>query len=201
MNVLTYSCELPPIDRREWFRYMGAPNPSPELEHLADVCAREAKNCFMGRVCYCELPVQHTEAGVDLSFGEIRSRNLSDRLLKCDRAVVFAATVGVEIDRLIAKYSHTSPAKALCLQALGTERIEALCDAFCEDVAEKIRDTGRILVPRFSAGYGDLPISLQRDLFRVLDCSRRIGVSLGESLLMSPTKSVTAIVGIRKDNK
>lgn len=201
MNVLTYSCELPPIDRREWFRYMGAPKPSLELETLADACAREAEHCFVGRVCYCELPVRHTEAGVDLSFGEIRSRNLSERLRECSRAVVFAATVGIEIDRLIAKYGHTSPAKALCLQALGAERIEALCDAFCEDVARKMHDAGEILVSRFSAGYGDLSISLQRDIFRVLDCSRRIGISLNESLLMSPTKSVTAIVGIRKDEK
>jgi len=201
MNVLTYSCELPPIDRREWFRYMGAPNPSLELETLANDCAREAENCFVGRVCYCELPVHYTEAGVDLSFGETQSRSLSERLCGCERAIVFAATVGIGIDRLIAKYSHTSPAKALCLQALGTERIEALCDAFCQDVARKIGDAGEKLAPRFSAGYGDLSLTLQRDIFRVLDCSRRIGISLNESLLMSPTKSVTAIVGIRKDEK
>ena len=199
MNVLTYSCDLPPIDRREWFRYMGAPNPSAELEHMADDCAREAEHCFVGRVCYCELPVRHTEGVVDLSFGRIESHSLSKRLLGCDRAVVFAATVGLEIDRLIAKYSRISPAKALCLQALGTERIEAVCDVFCKDLQKRVQKTGFATVPRFSAGYGDLPLSLQSDLFRVLDCSRRIGVSLNESLLMSPTKSVTAIVGIRKD--
>ena len=199
MNILTYSCDLPPIDRREWFRYMGAPNPSAELEHMADDCAREAEHCFVGRVCYCELPVRHTEGVVDLSFGRIESHSLSKRLLGCDRAVVFAATVGLEIDRLIAKYSRISPAKALCLQALGTERIEAVCDVFCKDLQERVQKNGFVTVPRFSAGYGDLSLSLQSDLFRVLDCSRRIGVSLNESLLMSPTKSVTAIVGIRKD--
>jgi hypothetical protein len=199
MKVLKYSCELPPIDRREWFRYMGAKDSSAELEAMSEACAREAADCFRGSVCYVEVPVRHTETGVDLSFVEIASRSLSDRLCGCDRAIVFAATVGLEIDRLIAKYSRISPAKALCLQALGTERIEALCDAFCEDVAKKIRDAGERTVPRFSAGYGDLSITLQRDLFRVLDCAKHIGVSLGESLLMSPTKSVTAIVGIRKD--
>ncbi len=199
MNVLTYSCELPPIDRREWFRYMGAPKPSAELERMAEDCEKEAESCFVGRVCYCELPVRCTEGGVDLSFGEIKSRNLAQRLCGCDRAVIFAATVGIEIDRLIAKYSRFSPARALCLQALGSERIEALCDAFCEEMQRRVQKTGFVTVPRFSAGYGDLSISLQSDLFRVLDCSRRIGVSLNESLLMSPTKSVTAIVGIRKD--
>ena len=201
MNVLTFSCDLPPIDRREWFRYMGVKDASDELNAMAEDCAREAEHCFVGRVCYCEVPVRQTDKGVDLSFGEIESRNLSDRLAGCDRAVIFAATVGLDIDRLIAKYSRISPAKAVCLQALGTERIEALCDEFCNEMQRRVQKTGDRTVSRFSAGYGDLSISLQRDLFRVLDCSRRIGVSLGESLLMSPTKSVTAIVGIRKDNK
>ena len=55
---------------------------------------------------------------------------------------------------------------------------------------------GKFLKPRFSPGYGDLPLEMQRDIFRVLDCSRKIGLTLNESLLMSPSKSVTAIVGI-----
>ena len=77
-------------------------------------------------------------------------------------------------------------------QAIGAERIESLCDAFCaEREAEGLR-----LRPRFSPGYGDLPLELQRDLFRGLDCSRKIGLTLNESLLMSPSKSVTAIAGI-----
>ena len=54
------------------------------------------------------------------------------------------------------------------------------------------------LRPRFSPGYGDLPLELQKDVFRVLDCPRKIGLSLNESLLMSPSKSVTAIIGIGK---
>ena len=50
--------------------------------------------------------------------------------------------------------------------------------------------------PRFSPGYGDLSLEMQRDIFRVLDCPRKIGLTLNESLLMSPSKSVTAIIGI-----
>lgn len=55
------------------------------------------------------------------------------------------------------------------------------------------------LKPRFSAGYGDLPLEVQKDIFRVLDCPRKIGLTLNDSLLMSPTKSVTAIVGIEDE--
>ena len=56
---------------------------------------------------------------------------------------------------------------------------------------------GKTLAARFSPGYGDLPLEFQREIFRALDVPRRIGVSLGSSCLMSPSKSVTAIVGIK----
>ena len=55
-----------------------------------------------------------------------------------------------------------------------------------------------VIRPRFSPGYGDLPIEIQKDIFRALDCPRRIGLTLNENLLMSPTKSVSAIIGIVK---
>ena len=102
------------------------------------------------------------------------------------------AGAGLEIDRLIRRYTSLSPAKALFFQAIGAERIESLCDAFCEE----LKKDGLQLRPRFSPGYGDLPMELQKDIFRVLDCPRKIGLALNESLLMSPSKSVTAIIGI-----
>ena len=112
--------------------------------------------------------------------------------------MIFAATIGVEIDRLITKYSRLSPAKAFCCQAIGAERVEELCDDFCESVNEKLGAGGEMLKPRFSPGYGDLPLETQKMIFSLLDCPKRIGVTLGDSLLMSPSKSVTAFAGITK---
>ena len=115
------------------------------------------------------------------------------RYAGCREAVLFAATVGVGLDRLIARYGAVAPSRAVMLQAIGAERIEALCDVFCNTLAV---EENRALRPRFSPGYGDLPLDTQREIFRVLDCQRKIGLTLNDSLLMSPTKSVTAIVGL-----
>ena len=52
-------------------------------------------------------------------------------------------------------------------------------------------------VPRFSAGYGDFSLEFQRNICDALDCQRKIGITLQESLIMLPTKSVTAIIGIK----
>ena len=65
-------------------------------------------------------------------------------------------------------------------------------------MAELLKAEGVFLKPRFSPGYGDLPLSMQTDIFRVLDCPRKVGLTLNNSLLMSPSKSVTAIMGIHK---
>ena len=199
MSVFVEHFDLPEVNRREWYRYMGVIHASAELEKLADDCWRDARNCFAARVCYCEVPILSEGDVVDLGFWKGRSKSLSECLGACTHGGVFAATVGLEIDRLIAKYNRISPAAAVCLQALGTERVEALCDLFCEKMQTRMQKNGEMLTRRFSPGYGDLPLEMQRDVFRLLDCSRRMGVSLNDSLLMSPSKSVTAIFGIGKD--
>jgi 5-methyltetrahydrofolate--homocysteine methyltransferase len=71
--------------------------------------------------------------------------------------------------------------------------VRELCDEFCKDIKAELNVN---LKPRFSPGYGDLDLSCQKDIFKLLDCSKKIGLTLNDSLLMSPTKSVTAFVGI-----
>ena len=123
------------------------------------------------------------------------SAALSKNLQNAESVILFAATVGVGIDRLISRYTRLSPAKAAILQAFGAERVEALCDAFLKEYEE---EAGVKLLPRFSPGYSDLPLEVQRDIFALLDVPKYIGVSLNDSLLMSPSKSVTAFVGANK---
>lgn len=180
----------PPIRRREILRYAGVKEESPELAALLDECLAELGDALCYKVCYDEYPLLCGERSIHLGFAEVPSNDLLRNLAGCDAAVVFCATVGLGMDRLIARYSRTSPAKALLFEAIGNERIESLCDAFCA--------TQKATAPRFSPGYGDLPLAVQRDIFSALDCPRRIGVSLGDNLLMTPQKSVTAILGIKK---
>ena len=186
----------PSIDRKEILRYAGAAEGLYEIELLLDECLEELKGKLSYRVCFCELPIRRTDDVLILGSLSIASKDLQKNLKDCERATVFAATVGLELDRLIARYARLSPSKALLFQAIGAERIEALCDSFNRDVTEEKKGKGLLTRPRFSPGYGDFPIEVQRDLFAMLDCTKRIGISLNESLLMTPSKSVTAIIGI-----
>lgn len=182
------------------------------VDALIDECISEALPLITYKVCYRYTDVTWDGDQPVLPFDTYGSKNLAHVMRDCTEAVMFAATIGVGIDRLIAKYNRISPSKALIMQALGAERVEALCDLFNAEVAAEAGDVAPVagtadsagavasgtmsLRPRFSPGYGDLPLAVQREFMTLLDCAHLIGINLNESLLMSPSKSVTAIIGI-----
>lgn len=189
----------PPVNKKEVLRYAGCRGAVPEnIDALANDCMKECKSSLSYRICYTECPVIFSEETIDFGFAKVKSADLFKNLNGCSSAVIFAATIGLNMDRLISKYSKVSPSRSLVFQALGAERVEALCDLFNEEIKKEALENGFLTCPRFSPGYGDLPLAFQMDIFRILDCERKIGVTLGENLLMSPSKSVTAIIGKKK---
>ena len=192
MSVYIKNYEAPEINEKEIRRYLGAGEDIPEIKRLIDECLSEAEDKLSYKTCYTVFPIKICGDEVDLCFTRVKSKSLAKNLKGCNRIILFAATVGIELDRLISKYGVLSPTKALIFQAIGAERIEGLCDSFNKEIKTKYKYSA----PRFSAGYGDFPIEAQREIFSALDSSKHIGVSLSESLMMSPSKSVTALIGI-----
>ena len=194
-TVYTLTLNVPAPDRGEILRYAGMKQSAAEVDKMLGECIAEAEKRLVYKVCYTEYAIKTDGDCLRLGFADVTSQSLKKNLAGCRAILVFAATLGLSLDRLIARYGSVSPAKALLLQAFGAERIEALCDSFCEQMQAALPQ-GQTLKPRFSPGYGDLPLTLQTDLFRALDCPRKIGLTLNQSLMMSPSKSVTAIIGI-----
>ena len=192
--MIVKELNAPLVNIKEILRYAG----SKEIEETVLDCLSEASESLSYKVCYEIVRVSVNDDTVDMDFVSVHSGDLAKNLRGCDKAVVFAATVGTGIDRLIAKYNRISPARALCLQAIGSERVESLCDAFEEKIKKETSNGEVFFRPRFSPGYGDLSLEIQKEIFSLLDCPRKIGISLGDSLLMSPSKSVTAIIGFGK---
>jgi hypothetical protein len=182
-------CEF---DKKEILRYAGVYDDGENISALVDSCIDKLKDNYTFNVCYTQVMLSVNNDICDFGAFSVNSKSLSKLLSGCDRAVIFAATLGLSADRIIAKYSKISPSHAIILDAIGTERIETLCDMFCERISQNLQTTSR-----FSAGYGDVPLEIQKNIFSLLDCHKHIGLTLNDSLMMSPSKSVTAIVGIK----
>ena len=186
-----------PYNINEIVRYTGAKKLDASLESVIASCWKELEKIDITfSVCYVELPLKINEDIID--FGDIKmaSSNLAHVLDGTNKALIFACTIGMGIDRLIQRYSQIDELKALVLQAIGAERVETFIDIFIKEYEDK---NNVKLTKRFSPGYGDLSLETQKDVFALLKPEKSIGVTLNDSLLMSPSKSVTAIAGINGD--
>lgn len=182
------------INISEALRYMGA-NKSADQRLLSltnGISAELFKTC-RPLVCYTETSVNMDGDLLNLGFIKVKSTALSKNLKGTKRAIVFAATLGADFDRLLNLKQITSPTEALILDALGSAAIEGVCNEF-ENIIK--RESGLKLKPRFSPGYGDFNISFQKDITEELKTKKNIGLAVSESLMLVPTKSVTAIIGL-----
>ena len=195
ITVIQKSYKNLTLNQKEILRYMGVKTVDAETQKLVNECVAEFCDNAVYRVCYTEIPVEQLNDGLNLGGFKVISKDLVISLKGCKRVVIFAATVGIGVDRLINKYTRISPARAVVLDAVGSEGIEALCNCFCDELKVNFG----ALRPRFSAGYGDLPIEVQAEIFLLLQCGKNIGLTLNDSYIMSPSKSVTAFVGILND--
>lgn len=143
----------------------------------------------------CDIKIEKNTVYIDEK--PFKSENLSNNLSGCKKAVLLCATLGRDIDLMIKKSSVMNMADAVIIQAVAAEYLEE----FIDEIECEIKNKTKLnLKPRFSAGYGDLDISYQRDIFDMLECQKRIGVSLSDNFYMIPSKSVTAIIGLTKED-
>lgn len=123
------------------------------------------------------------------------SGQLASRLLaNCRQAALLLATLGAPFDALLRTQQARNMAEAAILDACGNVLVEEICDRLESDVQQAYPSF--FLTDRFSPGYGDLPLSLQSGLLTALDAQRQAGVCLTGSCLMTPAKTVTAILGL-----
>lgn len=186
------------VNRRETLRYLGYGRQEADgktlqlLEEVAQELEKNSlpKSIYREYICKVE--------GNQVTFGglSIQSLSLAKHLEGCRHVVLLAATIGRCADLMIKKYSVLNLAKAAIVQAAGAAYIESYMDGIEDEIRKGAKERGLYLRPRFSPGYGDFPLEYQKDIFAMLECSKRIGVSLTAGNLMMPSKSVTALIGL-----
>lgn len=117
--------------------------------------------------------------------------------LRDGRRFLLCGTIGAAFDRWQRRLSATSAADTLIAQAIGAAAIEKTMDS----LESKIRSTlapGETLMPRRSPGYGNIDLSMNREIIERLDAGKHIGVSFTDSMTLIPSKSVTAVCEVKK---
>lgn len=186
-------------DFKEVARYLGysrTVSPDQDVSGLMEKAADEMAAIMKPQAVF---EVFDLTVGLEseLSFADVslHSRDLSRNLAGCSKVALLAATLGPQVDALIRRHSSTDPVYASILQATGPMYIEELVDLVNEEIKKIAASQGLKTKPRYSPGYGDVSLEVQKDFFRLLPCTR-IGLTLMDTLIMAPEKSVTAFVGL-----
>ena len=157
--------------------------------------------CRLKAVCtpkytYREFAVERRDDGIYLYNERFGGEDIEKHLEGCQCCVVFALTLGAGADGLMRTLESSDMPSAVVCDSLASVLTEQLCDEAQEQI--RAQYSGLYLTDRYSPGYGDLPLDTNRSVARLLDTQKRIGVSVTESCLLLPRKSVTAIIGISK---
>lgn len=157
------------------------------IKKCEEVLRQNVKCRFSG----ARLDVTVSDKTIDTGFFKTESISLAKNLQGCSEVFVLAITLGVEADRLLTRLSAVSPAEHYITDALASALAESLCD-YAEMRVKGENDCR----PRFSVGYGDLSLDIQKDVLNLVSGEKLLGITLTESNLMIPQKSITAIIGI-----
>jgi hypothetical protein len=188
----------------EILRYMGYAGQEVDQELMGRVRALIAKAEAELNPMYiwATYPVEIVEDGDEKPYAHVIGTTLRmpgydivEHLRGAREVGLLAATVGVAYD-MLARASAGRPLDSLVFDACGTEAVEVAADMAESEIAEAATLRGMTTTWRYSPGYGDLPLAVQRDFLNTLNAQRRLGVVLTPQLLMVPTKSVTAVVGL-----
>ena len=195
--------EIPVKEVQRYMGYHGIVDIAPEMQEKINKAIEHLGTQSHPRIISKEYRITVAENTVTLHAENedvtFESEGLVRNLTGCCGAILLAATIGPACDMLVRRASITSAADSAVYQAAGAAAIEAFLDDYNDKLKSSYEAKGLFLRPRFSPGYGDLKLEHQKDWFRLLDITKQIGIELTDSLLMVPTKSVTAIIGIGID--
>lgn len=126
----------------------------------------------------------------------LTSKNLVSSLNDSKTAVLFLATIGAGLEKKASlAMKEGDPLKGYLLDRIGSMAVESLAERFEDKMRRKYARENKSVSMRFSPGYCDWKIEDQFELDKIIDFSRA-GVSLNQSCMMVPKKSISGIIGI-----
>lgn len=185
------------IDMEEVARYLGYGTTLPEEETMADItwAVESLRQVATPRATHQVFPLAGTAlVGTTLT---LEGQDIKSLLSNSHHCIVLAVTLGQGVDNLLRKLSVSHLPRSVVADVCASSMIEGFCQDVCNELEKTWREKGRYLTPRFSAGYGDLPLVIQGDICTLLNSQKTIGLTATSTQILTPRKSITAIIGIQ----
>lgn len=128
-------------------------------------------------------------------------RIIGRSLRKAEALALFVATSGPALDELSASYfAEPDPLRGFMVDAIGSEAVESAADRLEDEIMEEAARHGWKITQRYSPGYCDWTVAEQHKLFSFLP-EAFCGITLTDSAMMKPMKSVSGVIGLGKEAK
>lgn len=193
------------IDEREVLRYLQYKDQHIEsdLSYKIKQCIEKTKEIINPRFIFRKYEIKKSkisniknEVYLEGSNLILQSDDVYNLLLECDECILMSATLGLEIEREIRKLTYTDLTKGIIIDACATTAIEEVCDIVQDNIAKKLLKEDKYITYRYSPGYGDLSIEKNVDINNLLNSQKEIGLTVTNSGIMIPRKSVVALIGV-----
>ena len=179
-------------------RYMRVPSEgrNDELVRTVVEAFGRLEGYITPRCVWGRFHIVHFDGGIELEGEYIYSNDIARLTARSDECILLAATLGHETDRQITLAQNRNMLDGIAIDACASVRIDAYIDEFMKrEIVPELRKNEH-LTHRFSPGYGDLKMTVTEDIIAILNATKRIGLTVTYSLMMTPIKSVTAITGL-----
>lgn len=191
--------QIKDVNKSEALRYLGYKecNPDKKTKELLLHCEKELLETIKPNYVYKVFDLDN-EKVVGTNF-LLEGDSINKHLEGCSKVIFLCATLSADVDKLIRVKQITVMSEAVVIDALASVAVEQMLDQIENIIMEDFKEYEHTW--RFGLGYGDFPISLQKDFLEILDAQKRISVCANESMMLVPTKSVTCVIGLGKNLK
>lgn len=130
----------------------------------------------------------------------LKGNSIKNHLSGCSEIMIFAVTLGRDVDEAIARSKYHDLEYSCLLDSSAELLLDRAVEQINSELKASLKKENKITTTPFSPGYGDLPLDSQSDVLEILSAKKHLGILLSESLLMSPLKTITSIIGIKYEN-
>ena len=189
------------IDQKEALRYLGYGEniPDENMQEIINSCEKQLLGAIEPRYLFQCFDIKSFDNGIALENTKLvlMGKDIENHLSGCKKVVLMCATISSGVDKLIRASQISDMTKTIILDSLASVAIEQVCNIVEEEIKSEF--SGFNQTWRFSPGYGDFPIEIQKDFLDALNAPKRIGLMATQSSILTPRKSVTAVIGLSEN--